>query len=456
MAKPLQFYPYKGISGSPLSGNYKSFCIDNSTAPQVARVNKKTENTPVVDVSKTFTIPKRFANNYCLDSTGQLWQFGKNDSGEWGEVYLGLYGQGEDMVYWCDYLIMCRRGGIETYKPSSGSYVDDWQTDSGDLMFVGSDNIVYIANNNVVRTIEQLTNFNPSSPSSYSYTDEALDLPSDEIITSIGEIGSYMAFGTKSGKIYLWDRYSQSFEYPARLPFAIATLIPYKGLLFAILENGDIYSTNGVGSSLVKRFPAYIMSDKSIRSIKVYPNAWRVEGSKLFFGIGATTGKSPLGIYSYDIEENVYSIEYIISSGEIGESGSIIFYCFSQYDYNYPFFWIGYRESGTYKIDKVSLTDNYTTASFESEMVFVGSNETKKALKKFVVYLQDKLKGGCSITLYYRESTDDSYKEIGSFNTEGITSFVIEKTILVSNLQIKAVMATNGTNNVDLALIVVE
>jgi hypothetical protein len=70
--------------------------------------------------------------------------------------------------------------------------------------------------------------------------------------------------------------------------------------------------------------------------------------------------------------------------------------------------------------------------------------------------LQDKLKGGCSITLYYRESTDDSYKEIGSFNTEGITSFVIEKTILVSNLQIKAVMATNGTNNVDLALIVVE
>ena len=304
--------------------------------------------------SGTFTVTpteikniKKFQSNRAVDSHGNLWE--RHGEGNWELLSAGA-GSGVGMEKYGDHVYIFRGGDIDRYKISDGTVTAGWQSDTGGVSVVDADNYMYVGVGNVIRSYDGTT-----------YNASALTLPSEYSIKSLGLIGRFLAIGLRDNKILLWDKIAvESIQEPISTQGEVEMLIPADGLLYFVVDSGDIYVTNGSTASLVKEFPRHILGKKDFPSLTFSPNAWRVQGREINIGYGSTTnGSGPLGVYQYNLKDGDFKLAYILSSGETGETDKVRIDAIQNSDTG--IFLIGGTQAGsTYEIDRVSITKRYT------------------------------------------------------------------------------------------------
>ncbi len=167
-AKDIVFRPYLGVASSPLEENALSIAIDNDTVEGVARINYATV---LVDrkggESEALTDAVRFRENQLLDSDGGYWKYVTSFGGGWENVAVGT-GDGNDFIIWQDYSFIFRNNQIDVIKISDGSLTAAWQSDEGTVAVLGQDDVIYVGDNNIVRTIARGTGgFDSASGDTY-------------------------------------------------------------------------------------------------------------------------------------------------------------------------------------------------------------------------------------------------------------------------------------------------
>lgn len=160
-----------------------------------------------------------------------------------------------------DSSVILNTGGISQMSPSedsndyyvslSGTKYTVHKLNIGEIdkthSLVGIDDVVYYANGNNIGTIQETTpgTFNPGTSSTYDVNTNALDLPEGTKITALAEIGEYLSIGTQGGKVFFWDRKSDSFTFPVNIGEPIGALKSKNNLLYITSQNaGNVYIAN--------------------------------------------------------------------------------------------------------------------------------------------------------------------------------------------------------------------
>lgn len=430
----IEWQPFKGISQSPLSDNALMQCCDNETHPGVVRINFASQNRPTA----AYTFDSRavkIEDNKMFTSSGDFWYY---ENGVWTREQSGN-GSGYTFVKWKDYYITFYNTSALTYEVDDLSSADPIATGRVQDAYVSKDDILYMVDENIVLTLTEVAGqtFNPNDTGTYTLNTNALDLPVGESIKAISEIGSYMAFGTESGKIYVWDRNFVTFENQIDLGKPIRMLINGGNLLYALTSDGSIYVTDTTSSRLVFSFPKYILSNPDQDDFIFYPHAFRLEDNKLFVGFGSTSAVSPMGIFSYNLDTKDFKLDYLPSNGAFGQDSDNKCQITAIQEKGNFHFGITKTTSSTtiYSMDFIPQNDSGEDryGSFKSiiysSLARVGSKRSKSNFKSWEIQLSEELPVGCSVRLSYRRSKDDSWNILTNFNTAGELSHIFDKTI---------------------------
>jgi hypothetical protein len=450
--KPIQFTPSKSIADSPLTENAFSQCVDTTTVGGIARINFKMANV-IKDTSESATLKDfvKILNDRALDSDGNFWEY--DSAGiNWDLLSAGvLNGQtGRDFIEWQDYAFMLRNGHLSVYGLITDTTTEVFKAEQGSVIMLGQDNTIYIGYNNIIRSIQADTgDFDPTSGATYIYTADALDLPDGEVIKAINELGAYISIGTESGKVYLWDRAGTTFELPAQVPKSVEMLIAVNNNNYIVNSDGDIFITNGSTTELVKKFPRHILDRKDSPNFVFKPNAYRLENDLIFIGYGSTTTTSPMGVYSLNFKNGEFKLEHISSTEAVGGSAADQMQITAiQNIGNFSISWKRGEGSGvdpyTYGADRLHASRRYRDelAQVVSPFYIVGTLYNKRTFKHTEILLSERLTTSNDVTLYYRESLETNWVEIGKFDEVNKDRAIIDKSITVDKIQLKATMDT--------------
>jgi hypothetical protein len=113
---------------------------------------------------------------------------------------------------------------------------------------VGQDRIIYFCNEYLIGSIKESGIFDPTNGATYTYNNQALDLPRGERAEWLEELGiDLLIAGANTNKIYPWDRLSDTFRDPLKCPEANIYRLKNLGSVVYVLagQKGNIYTTQG-------------------------------------------------------------------------------------------------------------------------------------------------------------------------------------------------------------------
>ena len=468
---------YKGISASPHTGFGDMRNLDLYTLPGVARLNNllaKKSSTTVTNLIlwlvRDTTTP---ANIFALDLGGQVYK--STDNGDTWATVAGETsgGVGQGMVFWKDYLFVARTTTLDVYGPVSGAaaWSNSWKTIDSDVqwhpMIVSkNDGKIYGGAGRFVFSIEELTAFLPGTSSTYTFTQQALDLPSSYRIKCLAELGNDLMAGTWVGTniydfriadIFPWDRSSPSFRQPIQFNVnGINAMQNINSVLWVLAGiSGEVFTCNGVQSSAVGQIPSYVADIEGGLYLEPLPGAIMNYRGRPFFGVsvGGTSNVSGMGIWSIKqtASGNIMTFENTISSGNDGTSnplkvGALLSTTRDTY-------LAGWRDNATYGIDKTTNTSRYTTytAYAESALYTVGTNLVKRQFEQLEFVLAKPLATGQGIKIAYRTNLTDSFTDIGTYDFATLAAVSTHNTstnIPASEmLQLRIYLTTGSSSN---------
>ncbi len=430
--------PSSGIAQSPHAGFGLVKNLDIYTTPGIVKLNnilaKKTGTTVDALIKWIVRDPDTPANIFALDSNGVLYK--SADSGAtWAEVSdRGGSGQGL-MVKW-GYVFVCEDTTIDVMKISDSSWTNDWQTiDTDSLwhpMYLSyNDGKIYGGAGQYVFSIAEDTTFAPGTPATYTFTQQALDLPDNYRIKCIAEQGNNLMVGTWQGTaidqfkiadIYPWNRSNSSFNKPVRLAEnGINAMINIKNSLYLLAGiEGRVYKSDGYNAWEIGKIPNYICDLDGGKYLEPMPGAIMNFKGRLFFGITGSVAIGNQGIYSLleTSSGNILNLEHTISTGEHGENdvvgiGALLditkdeLLCGWQDDENSSF--------GIDKTTKGSRTTGYL-GSFETPLYLVGSAENPPKTDRVEINLVKLLQTNEGIKLEFRNDLTESYTDVITFD----------------------------------------
>lgn len=222
------------------------------------------------------------------------------------------------------YLIVFRNNAIDIVnvfgEPNleAPSWSNSWQTmNSGSASgnrhhaIVAQDNIVYFSDARYIGSILEKPSqvFDPSNGATFTYNNQALDVPQSEVLVHLEELGlKLLACSQTSDKIYPWDRTSSSFDLPLKVPEMQVLRMQNLGNIVYVLAGtyGNIYVTNGTTVSFVRKLPDQMANNSG--TLISNPITWggiAALNGTLLFGAGVqTSGNS--GLWRYYPPTNVY------------------------------------------------------------------------------------------------------------------------------------------------------
>ena len=212
------------------------------------------------------------------------------------------------------------QSGVHTYK----SWKLGYQTIDSDVlwhpMFVSkNDNKLYGGAGRYVFSLDEVSGqtFTPSVSATETYTQQALDLPSNYRIKCLEELGNNLMMGTWQGTnvydfpiadIFPWDRSSTSFGQSVNVKgeFGVHAMINDGGSLVVLAGiTGGIFRSNGANARKIAQLPQDLTVQSTYGSvadtfIAYFPGAIVNYKDKVYFGIGngADTLVSEIGTYS--------------------------------------------------------------------------------------------------------------------------------------------------------------
>lgn len=258
---------------------------------------------------------------FMQDSNGRVW-FTRGSTNLYlltGNGTTGAVGNGLELFRSSDgqhtWLFAFRSAKIDVVdvfgntQIAAASWTNDWQSlnssagsQNNHVCRLAQDNIIYFCDDRYVGSILEKPGqvFDPTNSATYTYNNQALNLPIDDKANCFEELGvNLLVGGLNFNKIYPWDRISPSFNLPIPAPEkGIYQLINTGNLVYVFAgRKGNIYTTQGTYCKLFKTIPGYI-SDSGA-SILASPITWggvTIAGGAIVFGLGTTTSGNS-GVY---------------------------------------------------------------------------------------------------------------------------------------------------------------
>ncbi len=204
--------------------------------------------------------------------------------------------------------------------------------DNSHYALVGQDNAIYYCDGNYVGSIIQTAPanypFDPMNPATYGWTQQALELPSQDNTTWLAELGPNLLVSGVRNYIYPWDRtvYVDSTTGITYTQFAQPILVAEPNITRMITVNtntyifagnrGRIYVTNGSQAELFKKIPDHLSG-----TVEPY-YIWGAIGysqNQLYFGFQAQQNNGSIlqsgGLWALDITTGALRLANILSYG---------------------------------------------------------------------------------------------------------------------------------------------
>ena len=368
---------------------------------------------------------------YFADDNDVIWKVPTTVSAP-PEVIGGNSSSGvDDIAVWKDYLFVFAGANIDVYGPLSGSpsWSNAWKntmssTASSHFALVGQDDALYICNNkNVASLIEKVgQTFAPGDSATYTFNTSALDLPFET--ERLTELGAELAISTEDGRLYFWDRSSDSFRLPVIFGEQISEMVTVNNLIYVFQSNGRTISvTNGTSITDIKVIPDYLVDDFEAGTTMSFGRPTRV-GDKILFGVYNSIGAS--AIYSLDINTNALVVEHVISTGSYGTLNDALILKFIGHlagNSNYFVFWQDPADGETNGVDtwkSTTFVDNLL-AKIETAYYTLGTRNIPRTLQEFEVEFDTELSTTTDsedVKLSYRYNLADSWTTVATLKGE--------------------------------------
>ena len=432
MSKIIIQAPRQGIASSPFVGfgNVQNLDIDSTSG--VAKLNnilvKKSGSTVTAQVNWIVQDPVNTANFYALDSSANV--YNSTDSGATWASLSTRSNAGQGLAIWKDYLFVAETTTIDVYGPLSGApaWTNNFKTIDSDtlwhpMLISKNDGKLYGGAGRFVFSLEEVGTFNPANAATYTWTQQALDLPSPYKIKCIEELGNNLMLGTwqgtnvydiRVGDIFPWDRSSVSFGQPVIFAeYGVHAMLNVGNSLVVLAGiNGTIFRCDGANAYIIGQLPINLSGGKYL---EFYPGAICNYKNKVFFGVGngGTTANAGQGIYSLlqTGRGNILNLEHQNSQLTDGSAASVKISALLPVSRDQIL--AAFRSNTTYGIDLTTNTSYaYSTdysGSFDSQIIDVGVNENKWKPAQAQLRLGRPLRTGEGIQLSYRASLADSF-----------------------------------------------
>lgn len=335
--------PRTGISQSPHVGY--GFCVnlDVTSVQGVAKLNnilvKKSSTTVVAHVNWMVRHPITTAEVYALDTAGTVYK--SDDSGATWAVLTGTSStnaHGNGLWIWKNYLFVARDALLDVCGDGTATgivaanWTLGWKTIDSDVLWhpmttSKNDSLLYGGAGRFVYSLEENSGqtFAPGTAATFTFTQQALDLPTSYRIKCIEELGNNLMLGTWQGTnvydirvadIFPWDRSSVSFNQPIQIDDYGVHGMRNNGNTLIVLAgtSGTVYRSDGINAQIVAQLPIDLSGGKYL---EWYPGSIVNYKNKVFFGSGngGTTAIATQGVYSLEQtgRGNVLSLEHLNS-----------------------------------------------------------------------------------------------------------------------------------------------
>ncbi len=310
---------------------------------------------------------------------------------------------------------------------------------------------------------------NGSSTPTVQISTQRVNMPANEVVQSLVEVGNTIIIGGKSSILYPWNQIDATPSDFIALPEAdVKTMVNVNNMAYVFAGNkGNIYVTNGSVASLALKVPDYCAGVPGtpltyIEPVFTWGDADYLRG-RVYFSIldqTATKAGNCGGIWSFIPSQNVdpsqevgmaLRLENQQSYGDYDGYATIILPNQVQ-TVTSPQYWAAWQDSystGTsaFGIDYTG-TVPVTTYVVETDLIPTGTLLAKNTFTQLEYKLSTPLASGDSVQLFWRINATDAWTSAGTTETEtanpisGYYSMAFQKTQWV---QFRAVSTTSGT-----------
>lgn len=455
-----------GIADSPLEGHGNMVNVDifkNTGMIQAQHASVKVSGTNVTGLPNWIVQDPVSGEIFALDSNGVVYRQSTGWAVLGGNTLTGANGNGL-AVYISQndptksFLFVARNSFVDVYAIQGATWTNGWQALESNFnhpMKLSSNQRLYIGNEWKVASFEEVfgSTFVPGTPATYTWNNNALDLPGYYDITCLEQLGDFLSIGTEVGSngnqtiadLFFWDRESDSFARPVsfatdgihQLLTSNNSLIVYAG------SAADIFLTNSSSAQLLVRFQNIDFNDTGKNT---HARAGAIESlanSEILIGVSnSTSGLNPMGVYG--VRDGKYILRNKVSTGATGALGTVAIG--SIFSYYRDRFYFGWRDANAnqYGIDAVNDNgDRYSdwSASVETDLIPINTNYFPTNLNEVEIRIADLLSSNQGVRVSWRSSLLSAFSAPVTFddtNMLGANTFALPINIEnVKNLQLK-------------------
>ena len=264
----------------------------------------------------------RTNNFFVVDDNGRVWYGTANSTFRLlhGNTLTNASGNGLAIIRASDnsstWLIVFRNNTTDVVdvfgqtEREDPSWTNGWQSlnsaagdDNSHHAIRAQDGIVYFCDDRYVGSILEIAGqiFDPSNGSTYTFNNQALDLPRDEEAEYIEELNDDILIGGRfTNLIYPWDRVSDSFNLPIIVPErSIYKMKNIGGLVYIMAGiRGNIYITEGSYVTKLLELPYSVTNaTDAVQQIIVTWGGVGVKNGNLLVGVKAEVTSANSGVY---------------------------------------------------------------------------------------------------------------------------------------------------------------
>ncbi len=303
----------------------------------------------------------------------------------------------------------------------------------------GQDNIIYFCDDRYVGSIKENAGsvFDPATAGTYTYNNQALDLPQSEVAQCLEEQGTNLLIGGQTfNQIYPWDRISDSYNLPLAVPeWNIRKMQNIGGTVYILPGTwGNIYTTQGTYVKHFKKIPTYVVNNAL--AIQSNPITWGGAANSngaLVFGLTGQTANSS-GIY------RLWPDGRLVHDNTPASGSTIVKGLFARDD----FYYMGYS-GGFDNFSNTQLYNNYETVA-HSPFYKVGTKIAPGTFSRLEAVIDRPTTSG-NLRIGYRTDLSSSFTTLATYSGDG-TTMIFETTdiglIDIQNIQLQVELSDGG------------
>ena len=451
-SKPITISNFqKGMGASPYVGFGKMVGMDIFRKPGIIQPGQALNYSTIPSTSLTGLVTAQFNDKY-----GNNW-IGCSDGKVFKNFTLFYTVVGGNAVHDIimatdtnanDYIMIVNAGAtIDVIGPfnTSPALYANWTSGlsfSSSLgwkkMFLGQDNVIYIANETKLASI---VGFNFNSPSLNASCLQS-GLPANRIVTTICELNRYVAImttGNYYSQLYFMDRgltdsLGTGFYLSIGVPlpeFTCNQMINYNNRLYFFGNStGTIYTTN-----MTSYIPVAVIPNRlQTQSYTTYATGISLFNNEIIFGIGGTYNPVYDTVYGlYSLRGNSLLVKNIVSSGQYGQStnvliGSVMANSTGTYA-------LGWQTGSTLGLDVAGAPLNSLYSCWlESPMFSTADSIAPRTFQTIQYQFGQDLPSGFGMQVYYRTAVTNTWKLFCTYTfVNNVLTYTYASGIVTSN-----------------------